>query len=148
MDVVDLLILVLRLVFVALLYLFLFLVLRMAIGGLRAPVAAGSPARRQRLRLQVIDPGESTLSAGQILDVDEGMTLGRGERADVVLADTSISAEHARLGRNGRAWIVTDLGSTNGTRVNDTLVNGRTRLAEGDVLAVGTVRLSVLPRQA
>ena len=148
MDVVDLLILVLRLVFVALLYLFLLLVLRMAIGGLRAPVGAKERGQIQRLRLVVIEPGESTLNAGQILEVGDGMTLGRGERADVVLGDTSVSAEHAHVSRNGRTWIVTDLGSTNGTRVNDTSVNGRTRLTEGDVLGLGAVRLKVLPRQA
>jgi pSer/pThr/pTyr-binding forkhead associated (FHA) protein len=146
-DVVDLLILLLRLVFVALLYLFLLVVLRMAIGGLRAPVAVRNQRQSHQLRLQVIEPGESTLSAGQILEVGEGMTLGRGERADVVLGDTSVSAEHAHLSRNGRSWIVIDLGSTNGTRVNDTPVNGRARLSEGDVLGLGAVRLEVLPRQ-
>jgi hypothetical protein len=147
-DVVDLLILALRLAFVALLYLFLLLVLRMAIGGLRAPVAAPGRARIERLRLMVIDSGESTLSSGQVIDVGDGMTLGRGDRADVVLGDASISSEHAQLSRKGRGWMVTDLGSTNGTRVNDALVDGRTRLSEGDVLGLGTLRLKVLPRKA
>jgi pSer/pThr/pTyr-binding forkhead associated (FHA) protein len=147
-DVVDLLILALRLAFVALLYLFLLLVLRMAIGGLRAPVALGRPGQTQRLRLLVVEPGESTLSAGQILEAGDHTTLGRADRADVVLVDTAISAEHAQLSRNGRTWTVTDLGSTNGTRVNDTLVSGRASLSEGDVLGLGTVRLKVLPRQS
>jgi pSer/pThr/pTyr-binding forkhead associated (FHA) protein len=46
----------------------------------------------------------------------------------------------------GRHWVVTDLGSTNGTRVNNGLIKGRTSLAEGDVLGLGTVELRVLPR--
>jgi pSer/pThr/pTyr-binding forkhead associated (FHA) protein len=147
-DVVDLLILALRLLFVALLYLFLFAVLRLAISGLRAPTPAAEPGQVQSLRLQVIEPGESSLRSGQILEVADGMTLGRGDRADMVLGDTAISAEHVRISRVGRKWVVTDLGSTNGTRVNEGLVKvtGRAALAEGDVLGLGTVRLQVLPR--
>ena len=157
MDAVDLLILALRLVFVALLYLFLFSVLRLAMAGLRTPAAArpepqrgnpkAAPAPRLQpaaLRLQVLEPGESTLSAGQIVDIDDGMVLGRGERADIAVGDTAVSSQHARLDREGRAWIVTDLGSTNGTRVNDALVSGRASLGDGDVLALGTVRFQAL----
>jgi pSer/pThr/pTyr-binding forkhead associated (FHA) protein len=147
-DVVDLLILGLRLLLVALLYLFLIAVLRLAIAGLRAPALEARPEAQRRLRLQVIEPGESSLSSGQILEVGDGTTLGRGDRADMVLGDAAISAEHAHLSRVGSKWVVTDLGSTNGTRVNETLikVNGRAALAEGDVLGLGTVRLQVLPR--
>ena len=72
MDVVDLLILALRLLFVVLLYLFLFAVLRLAISGLRAPAAAAQPEAAQRLRLQVIEPGDSGLSSGQILEASGG----------------------------------------------------------------------------
>jgi hypothetical protein len=153
-DAVDLLILALRLVFVALLYLFLFAVVRLAMAGLRAPAAVepelqkASPTLRSRqaLWLEVLEPGESTLSSGQILEIGDGTTLGRSDRADLALGDTAVSAQHARLTREGRTWVVTDLGSTNGTRVNDALVAGRTSLGEGDVLALGTVRLQVLPR--
>jgi hypothetical protein len=149
-DAVDLLILALRLVFVALLYLFLFAVVRLALAGLRAPAPAAAAARTtapaRSLRLQVVEPGESsTLSTGQILEVDDGATLGRGERADLPLGDSAVSAQHALLSHAGRGWVVTDLGSTNGTRVNETLVNQRTSLAAGDVLGLGTVRLQVLP---
>ncbi|MBV9326997.1 MAG: FHA domain-containing protein [Chloroflexi bacterium] len=145
MDVVDLLIFALRLLLVALLYLFLFAVLRLAITGMHSSAHA-RPDPAQRLRLQVIEAGESTLSTGQTIEVADGSTLGRGDRADMPLGDTAISAEHAQVRREGRKWVVTDLGSTNGTRLNDKLVNGRASLKEGDVLALGTVRLQVLPR--
>jgi pSer/pThr/pTyr-binding forkhead associated (FHA) protein len=145
-DVVSLLIFALRLLLVALLYLFLFAVLRLAISGLRSPAQAAAPSAARRLRLQVIEPGESTLNSGQVIELRDGTTLGRGDRADLRLGDAAVSAEHAHVSRAGRTWIVTDLGSTNGTRVNEAPVNGRTTLAEGDVLALGTVRLQVLPR--
>ena len=144
----DVLILALRLLIVALLYLFLVVVLRTALASLRAtaPLRSGSDAAKQRLHLLVVEAGSSALSSGDVLEIPAGATLGRSDRTDVVLADTAVSSEHARVDRVGRAWVVTDLGSTNGTRVNDAPITGRTRLAEGDVLSLGTVRMQVLAR--
>lgn len=146
-DAVDLVILALRLVLVALLYLFLAAVLRMAAGGLRAPRATDAkPSPQAGLRLVVVEPARSSLRAGQVVEIDAGSTLGRAQRANVVVADPSVSAEHARVDRVGRAWVVTDLGSTNGTRVNAARVSGKTPLTNGDVLELGAVRMQVLAR--
>ena len=139
MDAVDVLILVLRLVLVALLYLFLIVVLRTAFVATR-------PTAPQRLALRVLEAGASSLQPGEVVDVSAGTTFGRGGRSDVVLADTAVSAEHARVDRVGRRWMVTDLGSTNGTRLNDAVIRGRAPVAEGDVLTVGTVRFEVVAR--
>ncbi len=145
MDAIDLVILALRLVFVALLYVFLVVVLRFATRGLRQ--SAPAPRRAQSaLRLRVLEPGATDLAPGELIAVPDGATLGRDDRADLVLADTAVSAEHARLSRAGRSWTVTDLGSTNGTRLNDALVRDQAQLAEGDVLTLGTVRLQVVTR--
>src|ERR1051326_4955741 len=108
--------------------------------------AATRPKAVPRLSLRVLEPGGSSLHAGEILDVSPGTTLGRGGQADLVLADTAVSAEHARVDRDGRRWVVVDLDSTNGTRLNDSIVRGRAPLAAGDVLSVGTVRLEVVVR--
>jgi pSer/pThr/pTyr-binding forkhead associated (FHA) protein len=145
-DVLDLAILALRLLVVALLYVFLVIVLRTAARGLRPSATAAVRSAMPPLRLVVLEPGSSRLQAGQSVDVDDGTTLGRAARADVVVADPSVSAEHARVTRVGRAWVVTDLGSTNGTRVNEAPVSGKTSLANGDVLEIGRVRLQVVAR--
>ena len=139
MDALDVVIFALRLMFVALLYVFLIAVLRMAFVATR-------PKAVQRLALRVVEPGASSLQPGEILDVPAGSTLGRGGRADLVLADTAVSAEHARVERDGRRWVVVDLDSTNGTRLNDSRVHGRAALTVGDVLSLGTVRLEVVAR--
>ena len=143
MDLLDVLILALRLVLVALLYIFLATVLRMAARGLRAPALVGVRSDAQ-LMLVVVEPGNSSLNAGQVLELADGSTLGRAERADVAVADPAVSSEHARIDRVGRAWVITDLGSTNGTRLNDERVAGRAPLATGDVLSLGTIRLRVV----
>jgi hypothetical protein len=144
MDLLDLIILALRLLLVALLYLFLVLVMRSAARGLRRPVTtpARSPVAPQ-LRLIVLEPGIGGMPPGETIAVHDGSTLGRSSRADVVVGDSTVSAEHAHLSRVGRAWVVTDLGSTNGTRVNDLSVTGSAPLADGDVLTLGGVRLQV-----
>ncbi len=51
-----------------------------------------------------------------------------------------ISAEHARLTREGGRWWVTDLGTTNGTFVNGVRVERPTRLMAGDEVRFGRVR--------
>jgi Inner membrane component of T3SS, cytoplasmic domain len=146
-DLLDLLILALRILLVALLYLFLAAVLRMAASGLRpqaAPLA--EPVRVPALRLIVLEPGATDLAPGQAVELLDVAILGRAERADVVLADPAVSSEHARVSRVGRAWVLSDLGSTNGTRLNDRPVDGDVPLAQGDVVTLGNVRFRVATR--
>ncbi len=132
-------ILALRVALVAVLYLFLAIVMRGAIRGLRTAVP-GRPAESARkvenritgLRLVVREPGTSELEPGQLVELADGAVLGRSSRAEVVIADSSVS--------------VTDLGSTNGTQVNETPVNGEMPLTANDVLTLGSVRLQVVTR--
>ena len=145
MDPVELAILLLRLALVGLVYAFLFVVVRGAVGALRsAPEHSGSTARGGWLWLRVVEPGASGLAPDAVLEVFDGETLGRARRANVVLPDATVSAEHARLARQAGAWVVTDLGSTNGTLVNDVLARGAMALRPGDILGLGGVRLEVL----
>jgi hypothetical protein len=140
-DLLDLAILALRIVLVALLYLFLGLVLRFAARSLRL-----EPPPRHGLRLEVVDAGSTPLTPGAVMDVFDGAVLGRTERADLVVSDSTVSVEHARVRRVGQAWVITDLGSTNGTHINDAPVHGETPIAAGDVLRLGNVRLKVVAR--
>ena len=145
MDAVDLIILALRIALVALLYLFLVMVLRFAARGLSTDATGPVRSDRHRLKLVVLEPGTSGLPQGHVLEIDDGVTLGRSAgRADVVVGDPSVSAEHARVQRARQGWVVSDLGSTNGTRVNDAHAGKRTPLLDGDVLVIGAVRLQVL----
>ncbi|MCA1835658.1 MAG: DUF3662 domain-containing protein [Actinobacteria bacterium] len=67
---------------------------------------------------------------------EDPVTLGRLPDCDVVLSDPNVSRRHAEVRRRGNDFIVIDLGSTNGTRVNGAGVRER-RLTDGDEVTVG-----------
>jgi hypothetical protein len=74
-------------------------------------------------------------------------TIGRGTDCDVVLADAHASRHHARLDVRGGVIVLTDLGSTNGTRVNGRRVR-EVVLGVGDRIEVGQTFLRVLEGDA
>lgn len=75
------------------------------------------------------------------------MIVGRDPAADISLADEGISRKHARLSRRGDAVLLTDLGSANGTYVNDRRVEQArpVALAKEDMLRIGNSILKFLP---
>jgi pSer/pThr/pTyr-binding forkhead associated (FHA) protein len=64
------------------------------------------------------------------------VTLGTAEGNDLVLTDPMVSRYHLELRRSGGRILVTDLGSTNGTQVNEDTVSERD-LEEGDRITIG-----------
>src|SRR5690349_12318083 len=72
-------------------------------------------------------------------------TLGRKPHNDIVLENPVISGEHCLFELKGLAdTYVQDLGSTNGTYVNDHMIKSRQMLHDGDVIAIGNFRLHYL----
>jgi hypothetical protein len=74
------------------------------------------------------------------------VNLGRADYNDVQLGDPSISASHAKLQLREGVWIVADLGSTNGTFVDDVRVADEGALSPGAILRLGEVELVFEPR--
>ncbi|MDJ0523310.1 MAG: sigma 54-interacting transcriptional regulator [Planctomycetota bacterium] len=73
------------------------------------------------------------------------MLIGRGAGADVRLGDLSLSARHCSLEPSGSGWKVVDLGSRNGTFVNDVLVKQR-KLGDGDRVRLGRAQFRFMLR--
>jgi hypothetical protein len=65
--------------------------------------------------------------------------IGRSRDCDLCLSDLSVSRRHAQLVRREDGWILTDLGSHNGTRLNGWLVREPVRLSAGDRVDFGSV---------
>jgi Protein of unknown function (DUF3662)/FHA domain len=66
-----------------------------------------------------------------------GATLGRGRQCDVVLNDPNVSRQHAEIRPRGGSWVLTDLGSTNGSQLNGRRVDGSEVLRDGDEIELG-----------
>jgi len=104
--------------------------------------AAGSPAPQPAVhpqaRIHVVQPsGAKAL----ILLTDAAFTMGRHDDNDLVLNDVKASSHHARVIRQVDGYVIEDLGSTNGTFVNDKRIthqglHGGERIRIGDSLLV------------
>lgn len=147
---IDQVLLLLQALFLLFLFLFLIWVVRSASRDLRLPQesffvrpASGEGAERPKAHIVIerspaLDPGASfPVGAAPV-------TIGRSlDNAIAIHEDEYASARHARIEplRDG-LWIV-DLGSTNGTYVNEQPVNGRERLREGDLVRIGETELRI-----
>jgi pSer/pThr/pTyr-binding forkhead associated (FHA) protein len=80
-------------------------------------------------------PRPRTLHAPH-LEVGERRVLGRASSCDYLVGDPTVSNRHAELIRLDEDWLIRDLGSRNGTRVNGWLVTEH-RLRNGDTLTLG-----------
>ena len=67
-----------------------------------------------------------------------GVTLGRSRQCDVVLDDPNVSRQHAEIRPRGGSWVLTDLGSTNGSSINGRRIDGPEVVKPGDELEIGT----------
>lgn len=70
------------------------------------------------------------------------ITIGRRPGSDVLLDNLGISREHAWIGRQGSAFVYHDLGSSNGSLVNEKSANEHA-LADGDEIKIGKYSLHV-----
>jgi hypothetical protein len=71
-----------------------------------------------------------------------GAVIGRSRDCDVVLDDPNVSRHHAEVRPSGGSWIVNDLGSTNGIKLNGRRVRGPESLKRGDEIELGTSRVT------
>jgi len=142
----EAIILLLRLTLVGLLYVFVAFVVLAARRELRL-AAVSAPADHASVpsaRLVVLDPGGTSLVPGEALTLRPVTRLGRADSNTVVLDGSFISAEHAAIVQRNGGWWLSDRGSTNGTALNDHLIEGEVGLSPGDVVGIGDVRLRIV----
>jgi DNA-binding response OmpR family regulator len=71
----------------------------------------------------------------------EAITIGRAVENDIVITSRRVSREHARVERQGQRMVLLDLGSTNGTYLNEERVLAPVELRDGDCVSIGDVDL-------
>ncbi|MDP1818512.1 MAG: DUF3662 and FHA domain-containing protein [Acidimicrobiales bacterium] len=71
---------------------------------------------------------------------DSVITIGRHPDSNLVLADPNVSRNHGEIRPQGDRYVVVDLGSTNGTRINGVRID-RQLLEDGDEISFGNTRM-------
>jgi hypothetical protein len=141
--------------FLAVLYLFLLWVVRSALKDLRrgrAAAALDRPVHDDATGLYNAADGLGALDdefeprllverapgheSGIAYDLMSGATLGRGD-VEIRLDDPFASSQHARISRQGHVLVIEDLGSTNGTYLNEEPLTGPQPLHAGDRIRIG-----------
>jgi hypothetical protein len=104
--------------------------------GLYSASSLGSANLAQRAPRLVVEraPGHDP---GMIYDLDGDLVLGRGDRAEIRLDDPFASSSHARVYEQGNIVVIEDLGSTNGTYLNEELLQTARPLHPGDRVRIG-----------
>jgi pSer/pThr/pTyr-binding forkhead associated (FHA) protein len=140
--------------FLAVLYLFLLWVSRSALRDLRGGAvysddrgeqaadatglyATASPGAIEGGQPQLVVERAPGHAGGLAYDIGDGATLGRGDGVEIRLEDPFASSHHARLTRQGAVIVLEDLGSTNGTYLNEEILQGPQPLHPGDRVRIG-----------
>jgi pSer/pThr/pTyr-binding forkhead associated (FHA) protein len=71
------------------------------------------------------------------------LTIGRSDDSTIVINDDYVSSNHARLVPNGAAWILEDLGSTNGTVLDSSKISAPTEVHAGSQIRIGRTVLEL-----
>jgi hypothetical protein len=71
---------------------------------------------------------------------DQAFMLGRMPENDLVIADPNVSRRHAEIRAVGPNFVLVDLGSTNGTRINGVAISQQT-LRDGDAISIGATTM-------
>ncbi len=154
----DLVVLALKLLFLALLWLFVLFVgnvIRTDMFGRKLatnevgelqPVAE---LRKQKKRGRTAKKLPSSLRVskgkqeGLTLPLGEGVKIGRASDCQLILDDDYVSTRHAQIVRTDTGYVVEDLGSTNGTYVNNERVSTPTPFTSTDTLRIGRTLMVV-----
>jgi hypothetical protein len=118
-------------------------------GAVLGGPAAPPPFRVEQQTVQAVQPSLLTEPSrlviktgpnpGEAFDLlQEVMSIGRESNNDIILKDSGISRNHARISRKGGVFVLEDLGSANGTFVNQQRLTAPRTLVAGDEIGLGT----------
>jgi pSer/pThr/pTyr-binding forkhead associated (FHA) protein len=138
----------------ALLILFIWRSTRWVVRGMSVESAPRAPRRGKGKQKEAagerLPPGPKSVivrapngAKPHTVRIAASMVVGRSPECELQVDDTYASQQHARLfGKNG-AWYVEDLGSTNGTFVNEQKLAAPAKVQPGDKIRVGTTVLEL-----
>lgn len=151
----DLIVTLLKVAFLAVLWLFVLLVANVIRTDLFRTAPAGVPSdARDKRAARSPEPRKRSKHEAKVLAIDTGsqagtrlalvdeFRIGRSADCALILDDDYASGDHASLARRANGdWVVTDLGSTNGTFVNEVRVVSPTVVTASDSLRIGRTQM-------
>jgi pSer/pThr/pTyr-binding forkhead associated (FHA) protein len=141
---------VLKVVFLALLYFFIYRAIRSVVVDLKpAPTGPGGRDRaaakpktkgggRAPKSVVVVDESGSKVDT---IRLDGTLQVGRADACQIQLPDTYASSFHAKIYRSDGSWYLEDLGSTNGTYLNQRRITAPAEVRAGDKVRIGKTTL-------
>jgi pSer/pThr/pTyr-binding forkhead associated (FHA) protein len=107
--------------------------------GRRAGTRAGAKARALTTSMRAASDRAQPIPLQFPRGGGDQFSIGRDASCDLAIPDMTVSRRHARLERTKDGWLITDLESTNGTRVNGWRVRGKVPVRAGDVVSFGNL---------
>ncbi len=112
-------------------------------GPVTGPIGPARPAKHSRAMPRILLVTGGSLAGTTISLGDQQITIGRAADATLVLTDDYASTRHARLFPQNGAWVVEDLGSTNGTYLDREKVSQPTPVPVGVPIRIGKTVLEL-----
>ena len=89
-----------------------------------------------------VGAGSLVMASGERIPLGQQIiTIGRLPDCTIPVTDANVSRRHAEVRPAGSAFVVVDLGSTNGTKVNGVRIQGEHTLTDADIISVGSTHL-------
>lgn len=110
--------------------------------------AGASQQHRSQGHLRVIASEGDGLGLDTLFPLLPVTSIGRAQGNTVVIDDGYVSSEHVLITHRGKQWWLEDLGSRNGTLLNDLPLTDPVVVSAGDVIILGGTQLKIEPEQA
>lgn len=136
---------VFRFVIIGIVYIIIFLALKIMYKDIKGGGRKKITRSNKSFALEILEPGENlNLKKGGIIPISGDITIGRKDDNLLILNDKFVSGNHARIFIKNTDYLLEDLESTNGTKVNEERIEGKVVLRVGDEIEIGSVLLKVI----
>lgn len=130
--------LVMKFAIIAIIYLIIIFALRIMYKDIKGD-GKKKPVRKKSMGLEVMERGENfNLRTGAVIPLNNELSIGRKEDNLLILGDKYVSSKHAKIYVKNTDYILQDLGSTNGTTMNNKKVTDKVVIRKGDEIKIGT----------
>ncbi|WP_315111144.1 FHA domain-containing protein [Clostridium intestinale] len=138
---------VFAILFIVVLYIIIYYALKIMYKDVKGGNRTKGSSNKEKLAygLEVVSEGQnSNLKKGSLIHVRNTVTIGRKDDNSIILSDTFVSGNHAKLYVRNNEFYLEDLDSTNGTYINNQKLQGRMKLKMNDEIKIGTVVFKVM----